>query len=152
MSTDRAHTRFLVGLIDTTETFAIFWWTRYNFQERSAAFCDYSAKEIFFSFKPSVQQILTLVSPDGHSCRGRSVQWGRRAERQKGRGYPRGSLAEDRGIVSPAAWCPPFPSHSCALTSLLGVTEHRRGASAAMRSTNESFLTRCPSCVTSPNG
>lgn len=80
----------------------------------------------------------------------------------KGRGtesqsWPRGSLAEGVGTLSPghlspAAWCPRFLGHSCALTSLLGVTEHRRGASAGVRSTNESFLTRCRSCVSSPNG
>lgn len=116
----------------------------------------------FFLLNPQVQQILTLVSPDGRSWRDRSMQGltqmqGRRAERQKAGAEPHESLAEDEGTVSPghfspAAWCPQFLSHSCALTSLLGVTEHRRGASAAMRSTNESFLTRCRSCVASPNG
>lgn len=82
---------------------------------------------------------------------------GVKGERQKAGADPRGSLTEGKGTVSPghispAAWCSRFLGHSCALTSLLGVTEHRRGASAAMRSTNESFLTRCRSCVTSPNG
>lgn len=127
----------------------------YNSDERSVAFCDYSAQENrCLAGAPQAQQILTPVPPDRHLRRGRSAQgpWPRgRGEGQRGTeirsGAPQDPSPAARGHLSrPPLSCslpPPIRGHSCAPTSLPGVTEHRRGASAAARSINESFLTRC---------